>query len=118
MGPAYVIGTHDTKGAELRHVADLLRAAGLAVVSVDVSTSGAPSSADVTPAQIAGDLATDPPAGSRCSTCPVPPFHDPEADAALLAALDGTAVVRKVPAALNDPEFADAVVAAWREVCA
>jgi uncharacterized protein (UPF0261 family) len=49
---------------------------------------------------------------------PGAPFHDPEADAALLAALDGVAVVRTVPAAINDPEFADAVVAAWREVTA
>jgi len=49
---------------------------------------------------------------------PGAPFHDPEADAALLAALDGVAVVRTVPAAINDPEFADAVVTAWREVTA
>jgi uncharacterized protein (UPF0261 family) len=59
MGPAFVIGTHDTKGAELRHVADLLRAAGVAVTSVDVSTSGAPSTADVTPSDLAGPLPRD-----------------------------------------------------------
>jgi uncharacterized protein (UPF0261 family) len=59
MGPAFVIGTHDTKGAELRHVADLLRAAGVAVTSVDVSTSGAPSTADVTPSDLAGPLSRD-----------------------------------------------------------
>src|SRR3954447_25217944 len=59
MGPAFVIGTHDTKGAELRHVADLLRAAGVAVTSVDVSTSGAPSSADVTPSDLTGPLSDD-----------------------------------------------------------
>jgi uncharacterized protein (UPF0261 family) len=59
MGPAFVIGTHDTKGAELRYVADLLRAAGVAVTSVDVSTSGAPSTADVTPSDLAGPLSRD-----------------------------------------------------------
>jgi uncharacterized protein (UPF0261 family) len=59
MGPAFVIGTHDTKGAELRHVADLLRAAGVSVTSVDVSTSGASSSADVTPSDLAGPLSSD-----------------------------------------------------------
>jgi uncharacterized protein (UPF0261 family) len=59
MGPAFVIGTHDTKGAELRHVADLLRAAGVAVTSVDVSTSGAPSTADVTPSDLTGPLSRD-----------------------------------------------------------
>jgi uncharacterized protein (UPF0261 family) len=51
---------------------------------------------------------------------PGQPFHDPEADAALLAALESDlehrAVLRRVPVAINDPEFADAVVAAWREV--
>lgn len=49
---------------------------------------------------------------------PDAPFHDPSADEALLAALEPTGIVRRVPAAINDPEFADAVVAAWREVCA
>ncbi|GAA4677483.1 Tm-1-like ATP-binding domain-containing protein [Pseudonocardia yuanmonensis] len=54
MGPAYVIGTHDTKGAELRHVAELLRAAGLAVTSVDVSTSDKGAArADVPAAKVA-----------------------------------------------------------------
>ncbi|GAA2852225.1 Tm-1-like ATP-binding domain-containing protein [Pseudonocardia halophobica] len=54
MGPAYVIGTHDTKGAELRHVAELLRAAGLAVTSVDVSTSDKGAArADVSAAEVA-----------------------------------------------------------------
>ncbi|MGH3814836.1 MAG: Tm-1-like ATP-binding domain-containing protein [Pseudonocardiaceae bacterium] len=38
MGLAYVVGTHDTKGAELRYVAALARAAGAQVVTVDVST--------------------------------------------------------------------------------
>ena len=37
---AYVVGTHDTKGRELAYVAELLRAAGVAVTTVDVSTRG------------------------------------------------------------------------------
>jgi len=36
---AYVVGTHDTKAAELSYVATLLRAAGVDVRTVDVSTS-------------------------------------------------------------------------------
>jgi uncharacterized protein (UPF0261 family) len=59
MGPAFVIGTHDTKGAELRYVAELLRAAGVTVTSVDVSTSGGPSDADVTPAELVGSSSSD-----------------------------------------------------------
>ena len=38
---AYVVGTMDTKGAELDYVAELLRAAGTDVVTVDVSTGRA-----------------------------------------------------------------------------
>jgi uncharacterized protein (UPF0261 family) len=38
VGRAYVVGTYDTKGAELRYVAELARAAGAQVLSVDVST--------------------------------------------------------------------------------
>ncbi|MBN9110682.1 MAG: Tm-1-like ATP-binding domain-containing protein [Pseudonocardia sp.] len=39
MSLAYVVGTHDTKAAELSYVATLLRAAGVDVRTVDVSTS-------------------------------------------------------------------------------
>ena len=49
-------------------------------------------------------------------------FHDPEADAALFDALDATLdhtpdrrLVR-LPLHINDPAFADALVAAWREI--
>jgi len=35
---AYVVGTFDTKGAELQYVSDLLKANGVATVRVDVST--------------------------------------------------------------------------------
>ncbi|MDW8371087.1 MAG: ABC transporter permease, partial [Geminicoccaceae bacterium] len=48
-----VVGTLDTKGAELRFVRDQIRAAGLRSRLVDLSTSGKPSSADVTPQQVA-----------------------------------------------------------------
>ena len=48
-----VIGTFDTKGAELRFVRDRLVATGQRVKLVDVSTSGRPSAADVPPHQIA-----------------------------------------------------------------
>ena len=47
-------------------------------------------------------------------------FHDPEADAALFAAIESGVAdadrVRRVPQHVNDPRFADAVLAAWREV--
>ncbi|MFC4908218.1 Tm-1-like ATP-binding domain-containing protein [Actinomadura gamaensis] len=51
---AYVVGTFDTKGAELRYAAELVAAAGVPVRTVDVST-GEPASgrADVTPADVA-----------------------------------------------------------------
>jgi uncharacterized protein (UPF0261 family) len=52
--PAYVVGTLDTKGVELRYVRDLLRSSGVDAVLVDVSTSGTGSAiADITAAQVA-----------------------------------------------------------------
>lgn len=56
---AYVVGTSDTKGTELDYVAELVRAAGVEVVRVDVSTSGSQArgpgagSADVAPGEVA-----------------------------------------------------------------
>ena len=50
---ALVVGTFDTKGDELRFIRDRLRACGVHVRTVDLSTSGKPSRADVTPAQVA-----------------------------------------------------------------
>ena len=44
---AIVAGTFDTKGKELRFVADRLKALGVPVRTVDLSTSGKPASADV-----------------------------------------------------------------------
>lgn len=49
-------------------------------------------------------------------------FFDPEADAALFEAIEhsarwtGTRRLERVPHHINDPEFADAVVAAWHEI--
>jgi uncharacterized protein (UPF0261 family) len=55
MAHAYVVGTFDTKGDELRYVADLVRDAGHEVTTVDVGTSDAAARrADVTAADVAG----------------------------------------------------------------
>jgi len=48
-----VVGTMDTKGEELRYMRDLVRAAGLPVRMVDLSTSGGHSGAEVPAHQIA-----------------------------------------------------------------
>lgn len=53
---------------------------------------------------------------------PGQPFQDPQADAALFAALEATVVptprrrLLRLPHALNDPAFADALVAQFREI--
>ncbi|MEM9583048.1 MAG: ABC transporter permease [Pseudomonadota bacterium] len=52
-GAVYVCGTFDTKNRELSYMADLIRAQGLAVRTVDLSTSGAVSHADVPPHVVA-----------------------------------------------------------------
>ena len=54
-GNPYVIvaGTLDTKGDELRFMRDILKAQGLRVRLVDLSTSGKPSGADVPPIEVA-----------------------------------------------------------------
>jgi uncharacterized protein (UPF0261 family)/ABC-type branched-subunit amino acid transport system ATPase component len=48
-----VVGTLDTKGPELRYIRDLVKASGLKTRLVDVSTSGKPSTSDVTAQEIA-----------------------------------------------------------------
>ena len=50
---ALVAGTFDTKGDELRFIRDRLRACGIHARTVDLSTSGKPSRADVPPGQVA-----------------------------------------------------------------
>ncbi len=52
-GVVIVAGTLDTKGAELRHVRDLIRSAGLPVRMADLSTSGGHSGAEIPAHQIA-----------------------------------------------------------------
>ncbi|MEM8697757.1 MAG: ABC transporter permease [Pseudomonadota bacterium] len=52
-GMVYVAGTLDTKGPELRFMRDILRAGGLAVQMIDLSTSGKPSGAEVSPHAVA-----------------------------------------------------------------
>ena len=49
----YVVGTFDTKGAELSFIRDRILDQGLRVRTVDLSTSGKPSSADVPPHMVA-----------------------------------------------------------------
>lgn len=53
MGSAYVVGTFDTKGDELRYVAGLIREAGVPVRTVDLATGGEPSDVDVTAHELA-----------------------------------------------------------------
>ncbi|MBW3097541.1 ABC transporter permease [Pseudohoeflea coraliihabitans] len=50
----YVAGTFDTKSRELGYVRDCLKDVGMAVKTVDLSTTRAPSRCDVTPLQVAG----------------------------------------------------------------
>jgi uncharacterized protein (UPF0261 family)/ABC-type branched-subunit amino acid transport system ATPase component len=50
---AYVAGTFDTKGRELFYIRQCLEKLGLRVVTVDLSTSGKPSSANVHPREVA-----------------------------------------------------------------
>ena len=52
-GSVYLAGTFDTKGAELGFIRDRLIALGVAVKTVDLSTSGATSSADAPPHVVA-----------------------------------------------------------------
>ena len=49
----YVVGTADTKGDELRYVADLIADAGCSVTLVDVGTVGRGDNMDVTPHEVA-----------------------------------------------------------------
>ncbi|MBV9217838.1 MAG: ABC transporter permease [Methylobacteriaceae bacterium] len=50
---ALVVGTYDTKGRELRFIRDCLRDMGVRTRTVDLSTSGKPSTADVVPMEVA-----------------------------------------------------------------
>jgi len=59
-GVAYVVGTFDTKQRELSFVGNLIVAQNIRIKTVDLSTSGQPSMADVKPT----DVATHHPAGT------------------------------------------------------
>ncbi len=50
---AYVVGTFDTKGSELTFLNNALKRLGVKTVTVDLSTSGRPSPADIGPAEVA-----------------------------------------------------------------
>jgi uncharacterized protein (UPF0261 family)/ABC-type branched-subunit amino acid transport system ATPase component len=50
---AYVVGTFDTKGAELHYLRSCIEKLGLRVTTVDVATSGAMSSASITAREVA-----------------------------------------------------------------
>ena len=52
-GTAYVVGTFDTKQRELSFVANLIAGQNIRVKTVDLSTSGQPSTADVKPTDVA-----------------------------------------------------------------
>ena len=53
MKPVYVIGTCDTKEAELRYAVERVTAAGAKALLVDVSTTPSTAAADVTPEMVA-----------------------------------------------------------------
>ncbi|HEY0790209.1 MAG TPA: Tm-1-like ATP-binding domain-containing protein [Chthoniobacterales bacterium] len=50
---AYIVGTGDTKGEELRYVRDLVAATGLLTSLVDIGTRGTPNGFDVSAAEVA-----------------------------------------------------------------
>ncbi|MFT7596446.1 MAG: hypothetical protein ACI8R4_003781 [Paracoccaceae bacterium] len=52
-GVVLVAGTLDTKGTELRFIRDIIKAQGLGVQLVDLSTSGKPSGAEIPPHAVA-----------------------------------------------------------------
>jgi uncharacterized protein (UPF0261 family) len=83
MGLAYVIGTFDTKGAELRYAAERLRAAGAETVTVDVATTGdRDRGADVGSAQVAA--------------------HHPDGSGAVITGDRGSAAVSAMAVALRE----------------
>ena len=53
MSRVFVVGTGDTKHAELEYIANVIRAAGTEAIFVDVGTTGHVSTADVTPDDVA-----------------------------------------------------------------
>jgi hypothetical protein len=76
-----VIGTCDTKAAELAYARDCIRAAGVAAQLVDVGTHGGGEQADVSAAEVAG--------------------HHPDGAATVLSATDRGVAVTAMAAALT-----------------
>ncbi|WP_114453397.1 Tm-1-like ATP-binding domain-containing protein [Halopolyspora algeriensis] len=72
MGSVYIAGTFDTKGTELRYVAELVRANGNPVVTVDLGTGDTQADTTVTAAEVAA--------------------HHPEGTAAVFTGERGSAV--------------------------
>ncbi|MFW5796954.1 MAG: Tm-1-like ATP-binding domain-containing protein [Spirochaetota bacterium] len=60
MKYAYVVGTFDTKGEELRYVAERIQEAGAKPVTVDVSSKPSSTAADVPNTEVAGYHPSDP----------------------------------------------------------
>lgn len=77
MDTAYVVGTFDTKAAELHYVADLVKARGIPVVTVDLSTGS--------DSGVSGDAGADVPAAEVAA-------HHPEGTAAVFTGDRGSAV--------------------------
>lgn len=50
---AYVVGTFDTKGRDLKYIQQCLERLGLRTVTVDLSTSGQPSTESISPREVA-----------------------------------------------------------------
>ena len=50
---AFVVGTFDTKSAELNYIQSVLTASGISIQTVDLSTSNHESTADIKPQQVA-----------------------------------------------------------------
>lgn len=60
MRYAYVVGTFDTKGEELRYVAERIQEAGTKPVTVDVSSKPSSTAADVPNTEVAGHHPSEP----------------------------------------------------------
>jgi len=87
---AYVVGTLDTKGVELRYLRDRVVAAGVEATLVDVSTSGDESHGDVSPTEVAEHH----PAGTRYDApdAPIATGHFPYNRCEVWRCADGSRV--------------------------
>ncbi|MCL4674641.1 MAG: Tm-1-like ATP-binding domain-containing protein [Pararhodobacter sp.] len=81
MTSAFIVGTWDTKGAELEYIRDLVVATGLTAIRVDLSTVGRESAAEIQPAEVAA--------------------HHPKGAAAVLGCTDRGDAVREMSVAFE-----------------